>query len=130
MPYFDGPDSPYREIKTHVVDGDPVPQVTILTEKEVGPGGAPFRYSIRWTADGGEFLGRVALTFQHGPQPADGLNGLTNEALLAVVADRLAGFQAGEHPCEENDDALAWTRRALDALKSRTERRLRESGRK
>ncbi len=49
--------------------------------------------------------------------------GLTNEALLAVVCDRLREFQAGEQPCVENEHAVAHVVGALHALKNRTNHR-------
>ena len=49
--------------------------------------------------------------------------GLTNEVLLAIVLDRLQGFQKGEFPCSENAEAILGVAKALDALKRRTLRR-------
>ncbi len=49
--------------------------------------------------------------------------GLTNEALLAIVADRLYQFQGGVCACEENAVALQQVNGALAALKARTVRR-------
>ncbi len=48
--------------------------------------------------------------------------GLTNEVLLAIVADRLYSFQGGQFPCEENAVALSHVNCALAALKERTRR--------
>lgn len=49
--------------------------------------------------------------------------GLTNEVLLAIVADRLYQFQGGQCACEENAIALQHVNGALAALKARTVRR-------
>lgn len=65
-----------------------------------------------------------ALVFQHGPIAEVGVNGITNEALLAIVMDRLEGFQSGRYACEENADALDHVRAALNALDQRTQRRI------
>jgi hypothetical protein len=46
------------------------------------------------------------LKFQHGPIKEAGVNGITNEALLAIVADRLRGAQEGPFACPENGYAL------------------------
>lgn len=62
--------------------------------------------------------GRVELAFQTLERP-----GLTNEALLAIVYDRLTGFQAGRLPCEENARAIGHVSAALHNLKNRTNRR-------
>lgn len=45
---------------------------------------------------------------------------ITNEALLAIVKDRLEDFQAGAFPCQENEDALAGVNHALKSLHART----------
>lgn len=53
----------------------------------------------------------VDLVFQH----EDDANGITNEALIAVVIDRLERFQEGPYKCRENaltitklEEALLW----------------------
>lgn len=50
-------------------------------------------------------------------------SGLTNEALLAIVHDRLGVFQGGLCKCHENDAAMQYVALALDFLKKRTIRR-------
>lgn len=50
--------------------------------------------------------------------------GVTNEALLAIVIDRLEGFQSGEFPCQENQLAMNACRYALSHLKQRTRGRI------
>jgi len=66
----------------------------------------------------------TTILFQNGSPDAFGTNGVTNEALLAIVADRLHGFQRGAYACGENGDALAHIRLALDCLKRRTRDRM------
>ncbi len=72
------------------------------------------------------------LEFQNGAVAArpdgvgSGVNGITNESLLAVLIDRLENFQAGPFACEENEDALDHLRKALTALQDRTARRVRD----
>lgn len=53
-----------------------------------------------------------------------GPNGLTNEALLAIVEDRLEGFQQGRFACQLNAEALSHVRAALNLLRVRTEDRI------
>ncbi len=60
------------------------------------------------------------IRFQSAPIPDVGVQGVTNECLLAIVADRLQSFQNGDFPCEENAEALEATRLALRALEKRT----------
>jgi len=50
--------------------------------------------------------------------------GLTNEALVAIVIDRLTAFQAGSFSCLENSEALENFVRGLRALQRRTSRRI------
>lgn len=59
------------------------------------------------------------LTFQNGLVTETGVNGVTNEALLAVVIDRLRGFQSGSYSCRENAQAIAKLEEALLWLKAR-----------
>lgn len=49
--------------------------------------------------------------------------GLTNEALLAIVYDRLGEFQQGVCKCDENENAMGHISAALHHLKNRTIRR-------
>jgi hypothetical protein len=63
------------------------------------------------------------ITFQKG-NPAEGINGFSNEALLAIVEDRLAGFQSGPFACDDNKAALAAVRDAMACLQRRTRERV------
>lgn len=60
------------------------------------------------------------VRFQHGQSPAQGVNGVTIEALLAICADRLAVFQDGPLACVENAHALAFVSGAIEELHNRT----------
>lgn len=51
------------------------------------------------------------------------INGVTNEVLLAIVQDRLEGFQSGKFACEENNRALSLVKLALVELQQRSIRR-------
>lgn len=62
------------------------------------------------------------LRFQTG-NPADGINGVTIEALLEVIASRLDAFQQTEFNCAENAEALEKVLWARDTLYARTQRR-------
>ncbi len=68
----------------------------------------------------------VCLFFQNGPiDPVRKLvNGLTHEALLAILADRLTGFQAGPYACDDNALALAHIEAAQACLQRRTRERM------
>jgi hypothetical protein len=114
-----------REITDHIVSGDQAVQLKINVTDEPGAGGACHNYAISWAGPvaGGpdDFL---AIHFQEGAIKENGVNGITQEALLAIVIDRLRSFQAGPYPSEENDSALALCEAALECLKKRTLRRI------
>jgi hypothetical protein len=63
-------------------------------------------------------LGQV--NFQNGPILETGVNGVTNEDLLAIVIHRLQGFQSGDFKCRENAIALTKCEEALLWLEKRT----------
>lgn len=65
----------------------------------------------------------TALLFQTGDPATAGINGITNETLLAVVKDRLESFQSGKFACIENQVSLNHINAALDTLLSRTRAR-------
>lgn len=93
--------------------------LTIHVLDEPGHGGACHTYIIRTPNFGG-----LLVIFQNGPIAEVGVNGITHEALLAILIDRLEGFQAGEYACNENEVALSHIRTAQTILKYRTEKRL------
>lgn len=66
------------------------------------------------------------VLFQNGPIAADGngVNGLTHEALLAIIVDRLEGFQSGPYACRENALALTHLQDAAHWLAHRTRARM------
>lgn len=61
----------------------------------------------------------LIVTFQQG-NPAEGWNGVTIEALLAIAYDRLNGCQAGPYACSENANAMCAISSALGYLHHRT----------
>ena len=63
------------------------------------------------------------IDFQFGPVLANGVNGLTNEALLAVLIHRTQ-FLNNKFHCEENDAAINHMKQALVNLEVRTARRM------
>ena len=91
----------------------------VLSDGYVGPGNAHHNYLIK-KKDGESF---VYLRFQDGPIKESGVNGVMDENLLAIVIDRLKGFNSGLYACEENAKALDFAEQSLAALRSRTARR-------
>lgn len=66
----------------------------------------------------------VVLGFQNGPIAEVGVNGITHEALLAILVDRLRSFQAGPFACRENALALTKLEEAQMWLLQRTRARM------
>lgn len=62
----------------------------------------------------------ATIAFQEGPIREHGVNGLSGEVLLAILADRLRHFQAGAYTCEENAEALQHIEAAAAAMARRT----------
>lgn len=112
-----------RTLTSHQVNETNEALVITVTD-EPGPGGANHVYEI----DQGKTpeSGRVVTTirFQKGGIREAGVNGVTHEALLAILIDRLESFQEGGFPCTENAIALADLRHAQETLHQRTRDRL------
>lgn len=92
-------------------------EITVIDEP--GPGGANHQYSIH--ASNGV---HCRIGFQNGPIGEHGVNGVTNETLLAIVIDRLRAFQAGPFSCRENALALTKIEEAQHWLLHRTRERM------
>lgn len=96
--------------------------LTVQVCDEPGSGGACHDYLI----SGGN-APTTRIQFQNGPISADGngVNGLTHEVLLAIVADRLRSFQKGPYSCKANACALTHIEEAQHWLQQRTIERMR-----
>lgn len=127
-----------REIFTHVppvaANDAPAPLVIKVLD-EPGQGGAPHLYRIEnfdtehndsdpFKALYGKSANHATVLFQNGPIKEYGVNGVTHEALLAILIDRLTCFQSGPFPSEENAMALTCLEEAMDHLHTRTVRRV------
>lgn len=62
------------------------------------------------------------VRFQDGPIPTNRVNGVTNEAMLAILIHRTKTLNE-RFPCEENEKALFHMKSALDWFNTRTEKR-------
>lgn len=124
-----------RELTDHVVSGDQTVQLKIEVVDQPGAGGANHRYEITGfdTETNPSSIhpngyksryGRDLIIFQNGPIKENGVNGITQEALLAVVIDRLRSFQSGPFSCRENAIALTHIEEALMWLQRRTVSRI------
>ncbi len=109
-----------RTITSHKVNGLNEALIIQAVDQR-GSGGANHSYEIR---DAHNIL-LGGCEFQNGPiaSPND-INGVSNEALLAVLIDRLEGFQSGKFACRENALALTKLEEAMAWLQKRTRDRM------
>jgi hypothetical protein len=122
-----------RKITSHVVNpANDKLEITVLDEP--GSGWACHNYLIHGydpttnpdneDESEGANLGATWLLFQNGPIEEVGVNGITPEALLAVLIDLLQGFQAGPYACRETALALTHLQDAHHWLAHRTRARM------
>lgn len=123
-----------RELHGHKVNAaNDTLQIEVLDEP--GSGGAHHRYQIReFDVRGNPSMGasyqypgpftNVTLLFQNGPIAEAGVNGITHEALLAILIDRLECFQNGKFANDYNAAALDHLRSAQGVLLDRTRARM------
>ena len=115
-----------RQLRLHKTDArSDVLEINVLEES--GYGGNGYLYEI--TSYGPRDRStppavRLTIPFQNGPIAEAGVNGITQEALLAIVADRLECFQDGPYSCRENAIALTKIQEALHWLHHRTRERV------
>ena len=132
-----------RVLTDHIVEGDSANQLTITVVDEPGQGGAYHEYLVGVyypagsrnvplnklenivIAESGAIKGVMcAVSFQNGPIKEFGVNGITQEVLLAIVIDRLRSFQAGQFASVYNQSALESCENALKQLQHRTRERI------
>lgn len=125
-----------RQLTDHTVPGDSANhQLAVTVLDEPGQGNACHLYEIRnfdtgsnpgdvWKERYGKASDHTTLLFQNGPIKEVGVNGVTQEALLAILIDRLRGFQSGPYSCRENAIALTHIEEALMWLQRRTVERI------
>lgn len=123
-----------REIHDHKVN-EANETLTIKVTDEPGAGGANHLYEVTGydpsknpslvNYPGSTIAWPLTIPFQNGPIKESGVNGVTQEVLLAIVADRLRSFQAGPYSTKENAVALTHVETAQLWLQKRTQDRLR-----
>lgn len=91
--------------------------LTINVLDEPGQGGACHAYEIEV---GAPKTKSYYVDFQNGPIKEASVNGISDEALLAIVIDRLRSFQEGPFSCRENSVALTNLEQSLMWLQKRT----------
>lgn len=126
-----------RELTDHIVEGSAVNEnICITVTDEMGADGANHLYRMHWDITDelrvisgkplpvGAAEQEVVIGFHNGPIKENGVNGVTHEAMLAVVIDRLRSFQSGPYSCRENSVALTKCEEALMWLQKRTRKRM------
>lgn len=96
----------------------------VVVKDAPGHGGASHVYEVHHSNTAG-VAPLLAINFQNGPIGEHGVNGVTQEVLLAIVIDRLRSFQAGPFSSRENALALTKIEEALHWLQQRTLDRIR-----
>ena len=94
-------------------------EVRALDEK--GQGNANHLYEVVLAENCNQVVCEV--NFQNGPIKEAGVNGVMNEDLIAIVIDRMRGFQSGDYSCRDNALALTKLEEALMWLRHRTDER-------
>lgn len=122
-----------RTITDHIIN--PCNDKLVITVTDApGSGGANHAYSVTGFNAGNnpslnslfpQGIVQCEILFQNGPINEKGVNGITQEVLLAIVADRLRSFQAGPFTCRENALALTKIEEAMHWLQRRTLVRMR-----
>ena len=102
----------YRSITTHHID-EGSRKLTIQAVEPLDKDQAPHTYWIQGAAC------HTCISFQKGPAPEVGVNGVTEESLLAILADRLQSLQETRDYSPENEAALICIDKALKHLNKR-----------
>lgn len=80
--------------------------LSIEVTDEPGAGGANHRYEVSGYAPQEGAPATTVVAFQNGPIAESGVNGITQEVLIAICIDRLKSFQEGPFASRENAVAL------------------------
>ncbi len=107
-----------RQIHDHKVNpANDVISITVCDEP--GAGGANHVYQVDIPGQEPKII-----SFQNGPIKEVGVNGITQEVLIAICVDRLRSFQSGKFACRENALALTKLEEAQHWLHHRTQARM------
>ena len=116
-----------REIKTHQATNSCNNLLRIEVDDTVQSKGGASKTYHTFIRQNNEWNKLAKIVFQDGGKIEDtdgkvnfNLNGLTNEALLAILIDRLQCFQKGKFPCRENALVLTKLEEAMHWLNHRT----------
>lgn len=108
-----------RTVTSHH-DGHGLNESIVITADELSNGGASHKYDCT-TADGDSL---ALIQFQQGPRDEEGsIRGVTEACLLAILIDRIEGFQAGPYRCHENVNLVTMLKAAQRFTKARADER-------
>ncbi len=116
-----------RTVNDHIIN-PANDRIVIEVLDEPGQGGANHVYHVNWmplNLEDNRAPNAVTINFQNGPIAEFGINGVTQEALMAICIDRLRSFQKGPYSCRENAVALTKLEESLMWLQRRTIERMR-----
>lgn len=109
---------PIYTLSSHKVDDFNRDHIRISRERGLGD---PCIEGKAYSVIFGDTLAKsVDLKFHEGPEKEGVVNGITNEALLAIVIDRLECFQRGAYRCRQNALALTKLEEAMHWLGARS----------
>lgn len=106
-----------RQLTDHQINEFNADHVTVTRYDDRAEFGAHHQYAV--FIHGDKHPPVVVISFQKGPVKEFGVNGITDEALLAIVLDRLRGFQTTPYSCRENSLAITKLEEALHWLMHR-----------
>ncbi len=123
-----------RFLTSHKVNPANV-ELSIAAQGTPGPGGASHLYMISgfntetnpscpFKRRYGAASDHTTILFQNGAIGDVGVNGITHEALLAILIDRLESFQCGPYKSNYNADALYHLQAAMHVLHRPTRDRM------
>ncbi len=98
-------------------------EVRVMDEPGQGNANHVYRVMPVGSVTGNDKLPLCEIGFQNGPIKEFGVNGVMNEDLIAIVIDRMRGFQSGDYACRDNALALTKLEEALMWLRNRTNER-------
>lgn len=107
--------------------------ISVKTADAPQSDGAHHQYTIDvlFTGDTGNNVDHVikscALNFQNGGLKEVGANGITDQALIAIVLDRIRGFNDGPYRCRENSIIITKLEEAMMWMEKRSNDRSRRN---
>ncbi len=111
-----------RSITSHIVN-PANDRIAIDVMDEPGSGGANHVYKVTISPNNRPAFVEC-ISFQNGPIAEQDVNGTTHEVLLAILIDRMQGFQKGPYASRDNAVALTKLEEAAMWLAKRTRERM------